>query len=45
MTPFDLFLFFIAGSVGLALGLIILGVLLGAAWVLGSAFVRHFIVR
>jgi hypothetical protein len=43
VTPSDLFLFVLAGAAGLALGLLLLGVVLGVAFVVGSALLRRFV--
>jgi hypothetical protein len=45
MTPLDLFLFCVAGAVGVAVGLLLLSVVLGATYIVGSALLRRFIGR
>lgn len=43
MTPLDLFVFCIAGAAGIAIGVMLLAVILGATYIVGSALLRRFV--
>lgn len=43
MTPLDVFGFTVAAFFGLAVGLIVLGLLLGAAYIIAAALARRIV--